>query len=102
MGPRSMPNSPLHEPFQDEPLEPCRLLIVRGLPGSGKTHAANTLKENFVPGAVVVSPDDYFVDGMKFVYNHANLNKADTQCLENCKLQMESKMALIIVDSMLV
>lgn len=54
-----------------------RLLIIRGLPGSGKT----TLVELFVP--LVFSADDYFYRNGQYVFDAEKLAEAHGACFDN-------------------
>lgn len=61
------------------------LLIIRGLPGSGKTTLAETLvgKDN------VYSADDFFTDSVGiYNYNPARIQEAHTFCFGNVRQRM--------------
>ena len=51
--------------------------IMRGLPGSGKTHWVRTNK----PQAKVVSADLFFMDGFEYKYDSRRLGEAHNWCL---------------------
>lgn len=74
------------------------LILLRGLPGAGKTKLAMILAENKWP---VFSVDDYFTDTKTGVYrfefdkNHL----AYKACEENCRKAMEKGMEKIFIDN---
>ncbi|NTS78225.1 AAA family ATPase [Catenovulum sp. SM1970] len=67
------------------------LIILRGLPGSGKTTFAELL------GGKICSADHYFyVDG-QYQFNPAKLKQAHHHCQRNCQHFMQSDEPLIII-----
>ena len=56
------------------------LVLVRGIPGAGKTTFAEKLA--WPLGAPVYSADDYFMKDGKYIFNVAGLGAAHAQCLE--------------------
>ncbi len=73
------------------------LVILRGLPGSGKSSfVASNLSD-----AVVVSADAFFHDEKsgKYNYNHTGLEAAHVQCQELCRMHMKRQTKLICVDN---
>ena len=40
-----------------------QLILIRGLPGSGKTHKAGELRDRIGPRSSIMSADDFFYDG---------------------------------------
>ena len=73
------------------------LILIRGLPGSGKTTLANLLSEN--NQYPVFSVDEYFTnpqdDTYEFRYQENHL--AYKSCLEKTRLSMEEKTPKIFV-----
>jgi hypothetical protein len=75
-----------------------RLVLLRGLPGSGKSSfAAKKLPEN----CCVVSADSFFVDSQTgdYNFNHNGLLAAHIQCQEQCRVYMHHKRPLVCVDN---
>ena len=75
------------------------LIILRGLPGSGKTTLAKVLSEN--GKYPVFSVDDYFTDIItneyKFEFDKNHL--AYKQCEENAKLSLQKGIPKIFIDN---
>lgn len=62
------------------------LFVVRGIPGAGKSTAAEYLAEDKYP---VISADDYFYNSEgKYIFDHIKLGAAHSQC----KSRVEAKM----------
>lgn len=75
------------------------LILLRGLPGSGKTTLANILSENgFHP---TFSVDDYFTNSEtgEYVFDYKNNYLAYKQCEEQTKQSMMAKIPKIIVHN---
>lgn len=71
-----------------------KLIIVRGIPGSGKSTWAHSQV-----GATVCSADDYFyVDGV-YTFDPQSLPYAHNACIIYCKAAMQRQEPLIIVDN---
>ena len=56
-----------------------RVIIMRGLPGSGKSTEAKSYI--LTHGAVVVSADDFFMVAGKYRYNPAKIGDAHVACM---------------------
>ncbi|XP_018582178.1 2',3'-cyclic-nucleotide 3'-phosphodiesterase [Scleropages formosus] len=70
------------------------LIVLKGLPGSGKSHLASTIKENYEELCSVVSADDYGIKPDKYGTSeegHKALDEAVLTCLT-------SGMAVVVVD----
>jgi predicted kinase len=74
------------------------LILLRGLPGAGKSSLAKVLAENKWP---VFSVDDYFTDAKtgayRFEFDKNHL--AYKACEENCRKAMEKGMEKIFIDN---
>jgi len=55
------------------------VVVMRGLPGSGKSHFIRTT----IPYSVAVSADDFFVTDGKYQFDITKLNLAHKACLRN-------------------
>lgn len=75
------------------------LIILRGLPGSGKTTLAKVLSENGT--YPVFSVDDYFTDAQTgaYAFDFRNNHLAYKHCEENTRLAMEKGTAKIILHN---
>lgn len=75
------------------------LILLRGLPGSGKTTLANILSENGV--YPTYSVDDYFTNSKtgEYAFDYKNNHLAYKQCEEQTKQSMLAKTSKIIVHN---
>ena len=74
------------------------LILLRGLPGSGKTTLAKVLSENNT--YPVFSVDDFFTDANgNYVFNHRENHLAYADCVARTEAAMINEIALIIVDN---
>lgn len=74
------------------------LILLRGLPGSGKTTLAKELSEN--GKYPVFSVDDYFTDqqaNYKFEFEKNHL--AYKQCENNTRISMQNNISKIFIDN---
>lgn len=72
------------------------IIIIRGLPGAGKSSFANLIKGEFP----VYSIDDYFTDSYGvYHFNHKENYKAYQQCEENVRQAMKNGIEKILVDN---
>lgn len=79
-----------------------KLIILRGLPGSGKStitaelvRIATELKISHV----VVCCDDFFMVGDSYVFDQSKLKQVHDDCLIKAQQAMDSGVQLIIVDN---
>ena len=73
-----------------------QVVILRGLPGSGKSHMARTIE-----GAVVCSTDDYFVDEAgHYKWARDKIHEVHKQCfLKFLRTLQEGTAQVVIVDN---
>ncbi len=67
------------------------LLLLRGLPGAGKTELARIL------GGEAFENDDYFTIGDQYLFDAKRMHQAAAACLQNVKNAMEDRKPLICV-----
>ncbi len=73
-----------------------RLVIMRGLPGSGKTTLAQKITNNY---GVVYSSDDYFMEDGEYKFQAKKLKDAHLWNQQRTKGAMEKEESLIVVDN---
>ena len=64
------------------------LILLRGLPGSGKSSLAKILAENQYP---IYSVDDFFTNNGDYFFEFEKNHIAYKQCEENTKKAMQNK-----------
>ncbi|KAJ8342629.1 hypothetical protein SKAU_G00325570 [Synaphobranchus kaupii] len=76
------------------------LVILRGLPGSGKTDLAWDIIENYGNSGEVLSTDDYFKDeDGHYYFNYSQLKWAHEWNQERAKEAMKNGVHPIIIDN---
>jgi predicted kinase len=72
-----------------------QLVLLRGLPGSGKSTVAHAKD-----GATVLSTDDFFItaDGT-YQWSNGALGKAHVWNQERCRLALEKGTQLVVIDN---
>ena len=60
------------------------VVLVRGLPGSGKSHLAEALRKLTDAEMSVCSADDYFMEGDVYNFDPSKLTEAHLECQSNC------------------
>lgn len=76
-----------------------KCIIVRGLPGSGKS---TWIKNNFGGSLpVICSADHYFTVEGEYKYDHAKIGEAQEACFANFFAALEAKSPLIITDNVM-
>lgn len=74
----------------------AQMILVRGLPGSGKTTFARALAQTVTP-SVIIAADDYFTseDG-DYNWDPNRLKQAHTACQERARSAFESGRTVIV------
>ncbi len=76
-----------------------KLIILRGVPGSGKSTFGRFLEES-IPGHVHFENDDYFFDDDgNYNFSFSSIQKAVEDCLKNVKDSMEKGISSISVGN---
>lgn len=77
----------------------AKLIIIRGLPGSGKSSRANILVKE-IPGAIHVEADMYFMkDTMKYDYDPIKIRKAHSWCVDSAKIFLSQGNTVIVSNT---
>ncbi|KAF1443984.1 NEDD4-binding protein 2, partial [Spheniscus demersus] len=74
------------------------LVLLRGVPGSGKSYLARTLLEDN-PGGVILSTDDYFYKHGQYHYDPDCLGEAHDWNRKRAKEAFEMRISPIIIDN---
>ncbi|KAM9678987.1 NEDD4-binding protein 2 isoform 2-T3 [Trichechus inunguis] len=74
------------------------LVLLRGLPGSGKSFLARTLQDDN-PGGVILSTDDYFYINGQYQFDVKYLGEAHEWNQHRAKEAFEKKVSPIIIDN---
>jgi NEDD4-binding protein 2 len=74
------------------------LVLLRGLPGSGKSFLARTLQEDN-PSGVILSTDDYFYINGQYQFDVKYLGEAHEWNQNRAKEAFEKKVSPIIIDN---
>lgn len=76
-----------------------QLILLRGLPGAGKTTLANFFKVNIIQCAVIAA-DDYLTDSTgKYTFDVSLLGKAHEYCRSTAEQSMSSSTEVVIVHN---
>lgn len=74
-----------------------KVIIMRGIPGSGKTTEARRWA-SLVPGAIIVSTDDYMFAGGQ-AFDPGRLEFCHKQCFTDYMQALNDKTPLVILDN---
>ena len=83
--------------IRDLPLK--SVVIMRGIPGSGKSTNALRIGETSGRLWYICSADEYFYDGLQYNFNPYELSTAHEKCLENFQRALDWGCPLIILDN---
>lgn len=81
------------------------LILMRGAPGSGKSHLAQKIIEMTIGGTYVnfrthiCSTDDYFMSRGKYYFNKHNLSEAHAWNQNRARLAMHQGLSPIVIDN---
>ena len=73
------------------------LILLRGVPGSGKTTVAETLAFNPAGAYTVCTADDYFMKDGEYKWNPKFIGAAHKWCQDKCRKAMENGEARVFV-----
>jgi len=80
-----------------------KVIILRGLPGSGKTSAAKKMASQCVAGGgtvVTCSADDFFLDALgDYKFDPTLLGRAHAECMHKFLKSLDAGIDLVIVDN---
>ena len=74
------------------------LIILRGLPGSGKTTVAKQIVDG-ARDAIICSADSYFMEDGKYVFRQEELKQAHNACQMSVMRAMANGIAVVVVDN---
>jgi len=75
-----------------------QIILVRGLPGSGKTTRAKEFL-NSNPGFVHIESDDWFVRNEIYTFDPFELNNAHQRCVSDCEFALRKNKDVILSNT---
>jgi len=78
------------------------VLVLQGVPGSGKSHFANDYVSRAHARSVVVSADDFFYrlgGGTEYAFNPARLGEAHGDCFRRFIAAVQAGVEVVVVDN---
>jgi len=75
-----------------------RVIIMRGISGSGKSYHARQHKKSS-ENAAIVSADDYFMVGSQYRFDPSKLGEAHTDCMRKFLYAINTGYETIVVDN---
>ena len=81
-----------------------RLIIMQGKPACGKSTIAEAIRDQYfqkytTEGPVIVSADNYLIEGSEYVYSYDRAIRAHSACEAATELLMQDESPLIIIDN---
>ena len=76
-----------------------RLLLIRGLPGSGKSYLARELQKGFLDMAVTYTTDDFYMVGDSYVFDRSKLFEAHKWNQDRTEKAMVDEVPVIMVPN---
>lgn len=79
-----------------------RVIIMRGIPGSGKSHHAAAISsraKQFGKPVTVVSADDFFVEDGEYLFDPRRIGQAHADCMRRFLIALKSGVEVVIVDN---
>jgi predicted kinase len=74
------------------------LILLRGLPGSGKSTLGEIILTNFIDKPDVLSADDYFINSEgNYEFDGSKLKEAHNDCQQRCANKMRNEILKIVV-----
>lgn len=80
-----------------KPRKPLHVVILRGIPGSGKSRLARKLAPRKT--GVICSADDFFMRSGRYVFDGSKLGEAHNYCLRKFLHALGCQLSVIVVDN---
>ena len=77
----------------------AKVVVLRGLPGSGKSHLSRNCSESLENKATICSADDYFTQSDHYNFVQGSLPEAHSQCYENFLQALIDGKKLVVIDN---
>jgi len=74
-----------------------KLIIIRGLPGSGKSTFANKLAQK--TGLLTLEADQFFVKDGLYQFDRAKIQKAHDWCKRSCDIALSNQMDVVVSNT---
>ena len=87
--------------FESGSASSVTVVIMRGLPGSGKSHLCSDCQENLndPSGTTIISADDFFTEGSSYQFNPVTAFKAHQQCITKFLVALREGKRLLLLDN---
>lgn len=74
-----------------------KLVIIRGLPGSGKsTHAKKIAHKT---GSLTIEADQFFVNDGRYQFDRAKIQRAHEWCKRSCEVALKNQMDIVVSNT---